>query len=227
MPPRDDFLERFPPDARPTVMTAGSKRGADRLDMLSDAELVSLSQQGSVGAFNQLASRWETSLYGFVRRTLGDAEEARDVCQDALVKAFANIARLRDGAKFKSWLHYIALNLCRDRFRTVKGRATVLSYDDPGGENLVAESTRAEGTEGTDQLLEATELTEKLGQLLSSIPTEQRTSILLREYQGFTSEEIGEMMGVPAATVRTRIYYGLRAMRKLMDERGLSRKDFQ
>jgi RNA polymerase sigma-70 factor (ECF subfamily) len=194
------------------------------LDILTDAELVSLSQQGNVSAFNQLAGRWETPLYGFVRRTLGDAEEARDVCQDALVKAFANIARLRDGAKFKSWLHYIALNLCRDRFRTVKSRATILSYDDVGGENLVAEAT---GTEGADRLSEATDLTEKLGSLLAAIPTEQRTSILLREYQGFTSEEIGEMMGVPAATVRTRIYYGLKAMRKLMNERGLTRMDFQ
>jgi RNA polymerase sigma-70 factor (ECF subfamily) len=61
--------------------------------------------------------------------------------------------------------------------------------------------------------------------LLDELPAEQRTSIVLREYQGFTSEEIGEMMGVPAATVRTRIYYGLRALRKRMDARGLRRED--
>jgi RNA polymerase sigma-70 factor (ECF subfamily) len=60
---------------------------------------------------------------------------------------------------------------------------------------------------------------------LSKIPEEQRTSILLREYQGFTSEEIGNIMGVPAATVRTRIYYGLRTLRKEFGERGITRAD--
>ena len=194
------------------------------MDTLSDAELVSLSQQGSETAFNQLAIRWENTLYGFVRRTLGDAEEARDVCQEALVKAFTNIARLRDGAKFKSWLHYIALNLCRDRFRTAQYRAKVLSYDEAGGDRALALTTEGEGT---DRGTMATDLSEKLESLLAGIPAEQRTAILLREYQGFTSEEIGELTGVPAATVRTRIYYGLKAVRRLMDERGLSRNDFR
>ena len=194
------------------------------MDTLTDAELVSLSQQGSETAFNQLAKRWENTLYGFVRRTLGDAEEARDVCQEALVKAFTNIARLRDGAKFKSWLHYIALNLCRDRFRTAQYRAKVLSYDEAGGDRALALATEGEGT---DRGSMATDLSEKLESLLAGIPAEQRTAILLREYQGFTSEEIGELTGVPAATVRTRIYYGLKAVRRLMDERGLSRNDFR
>ena len=65
-----------------------------------------------------------------------------------------------------------------------------------------------------------------LAALLAELPGEQRTSILLREYQGFTSEEIGEIMGVPAATVRTRIYYGLRSLRKSLRNRGLKAEDF-
>ena len=67
----------------------------ENLKAMTDAELVALTREGNLNAFNQLAGRWESSLYGFVRRTLGDAEDARDVCQEALVKAFQNIARHR------------------------------------------------------------------------------------------------------------------------------------
>ena len=217
-----DFLEQFPPPPRRRGETGTKSLEGKHLQSLSDAELVALTQEGNVNAFNQLAGRWESSLYGFVRRTLGDAEEARDVCQDALVKAFSNISRLRDGGKFKSWVHYIALNLCRDRFRTLKGKAKSIPYEEEGPDGFGAEGDLPDA----DRQAETTVLGDVLSSTLSELPAEQRTSILLREYQGFTSEEIGEMMGVPAATVRTRIYYGLKTLRKKLDQRGISREDF-
>lgn len=191
---------------------------------MSDAELVALTQGGNLHAFNQLAGRWESSLYGFVRRTLGNGDDAQDVCQEALVKAFQNIARLRDGGKFKSWVHYIALNLCRDRFRSPKTRAEVVEYEEGGVADR--EAPGRETSAATDALAERTALSDVLHSVLEEIPVEQRSSILLREFQGFTSEEIGEMTGVPAATVRTRIYYGLKTMRRLLEERGMNVTDF-
>jgi RNA polymerase sigma-70 factor (ECF subfamily) len=186
---------------------------------MTDAELVALTQNGDVAAFNVLVGRWEGSLYGFVRRTLGDAEDARDVCQEALVRAYTNIKRLRDGGKFKSWIHYIALNLCRDRFRSARHRSEV-SLEEGSAEEISGEDDAP-----SDRVAEETVLSGVLHAVLSRIPSEQRTSILLREYQGFTSEEIGEIMGVPAATVRTRIYYGLKTLRKALAERGIDSSD--
>ncbi len=206
-------------------MKEGRRPEVERLDGLTDAELVALTQEGDTGAFNELAGRWEASLYGFVRRTLGNAEDARDVCQEALVKAYQNIRKLRDGGKFKSWVHYIALNLCRDRFRTAKSKAEILPYEEGGAEDLAGPEPGA-GMLAPDSMTEAGDLGDILSSVLDELPPEQRTSIVLREYQGFTSEEIGEVMGVPAATVRTRIYYGLKAMRKTMKQRGLDRSDF-
>ena len=190
---------------------------------LTDAQLVARTQAGDVGAFNELAGRWESALYGFIRRTLGDSEDARDVCQEALVKAYRNIDRLREGEKFKSWVHYIALNLCRDRFRSPRARMGFVPYEEGGD----VPPTRGIETEGVaaDQAAETTSLASLLKDLLEELPVEQRTSIVLREYQGLTSEEIGEIMGVPAATVRTRIYYGLKTLRAAMKSRGIERTD--
>jgi len=219
-----ELPEQFPPKPRPKRVEGEAARGMDSLRTRSDAELVALTQGGDLHAFNLLAGRWESSLYGFVRRTLGDAEEARDVCQEALVKAFQNIERLRDGGKFKSWIHYIALNLCRDRFRSPRSRAEAVSYEEGGATDSSVEAGAPSA--GADSLAETTKVSDVLQSVLAELPQEQRTSILLREYQGFTSEEIGELMGVPAATVRTRIYYGLKTLRKTLEGRGLGSADF-
>lgn len=191
---------------------------------LTDAQLVARTQAGDVGAFNELAGRWESALYGFVRRTLGDSEDARDVCQEALVKAYRNIDRLREGEKFKSWIHYIALNLCRDRFRSPRARMELVAYEEGGADAPPTRGIEVESV-AADRGAEAASLSGLLKELLETLPAEQRTSIVLREYQGLTSEEIGEIMGVPAATVRTRIYYGLKALRGAMKARGIERSD--
>jgi RNA polymerase sigma-70 factor (ECF subfamily) len=194
----------------------------DPLDLLSDEQLVALTQSGDPEAFNRLAARWQGPLYGFVLRTMGNAEEAKDVVQEALVKAHGNLPRLREGAKFKSWLHNIALNLCRDRFRAAKVRGKTISLEDAGESvaQFVASETAEQGAESGS-------LQGVLEGFLEKLPVEQRTCLLLREVHGFNSEEISEITGTPSATVRTRIFYGLKAVRKQMDKRGLTAADFR
>jgi RNA polymerase sigma-70 factor, ECF subfamily len=192
-----------------------------RLDSMSDEQLVALIQQGNASAFNRLAERWEASLYRFTLRTLGNPEDARDVCQESLLKAYQQIGRLREGGKFKAWVHHIALNLCRDRFRSPAARAETRSIDDEEyQEGALARELAAFSPPQTRP--ERGVLMRTIEEVMGSLPAEQRTAILLREYQGFTSEEIGEITGVPAATIRTRIFYGLRSMRRMLQERGIS-----
>lgn len=192
----------------------------NRLHSSSDAELAALCQQGNPEAFNRLAQRWDAALFRFVRRMLGNDEDARDTCQEALLKAYLSIGRLRDPAKFVAWLHHIALNLCRDRHRAGKVR-TEQSYEE--GESDEARVVEAAAqAERPDRLAEQSSLAQTLNRILDRLPLEQRTAILLREYQGFSSEEIAQITGVPATTVRTRIFYGLRSMKKMLPQHGIS-----
>ena len=201
-----------------------TSRGRDRLEILSDEDLVAMSQEGDMAAFNSLASRWESSLYGLARRSLGNAEDARDVCQEALVKAYLNIRRLRERSKFKAWAHHIVFNICRDRFRSAQASVETRPYEEGSPDELRIAGARARAA-SPERHAERSHAQGVLGDALRRLPAEQRTSILLREYHGFTSEEIGAITGVPAATVRTRIYYGLRAMRKTLRERGITEPD--
>ncbi len=189
------------------------------MDSRTDAELVALSQQGDLEAFNQLVRKWDAGLYQFVRRMLGNAEDARDICQEALLRAHLNICRLRDPDRFRAWLHQIAVNLCRDWQRSARARPQPESLDEAHPEAL-----RATGAQErrADRDLEQAELSSVLCKVLAQLSVEQRTAILLREYEGFTSEEIAQITGVPAATVRTRIFYGLKSVRKMLGGYGIT-----
>lgn len=187
---------------------------------LTDAELAVRSQRGDATAFAQLTRRWELPLFRFVRRMIGNDEDARDACQDALLKAYRNIHHLRDPGKFKAWLHHIAANRCRDHHRHRTARP-VCSFE----ESRVGDDLR-EDRAAPDRDAERSNMAEILKEVLQRLPDEQRTAILLREYQGFTSEEIGQMTGVPAATVRTRIFYGLKAMRRMLKGFGIQDASF-
>src|SRR5262249_49946045 len=141
------------------------------------------------------------------------------VCQEAFLKAYKNIRGLREGSKFKSWVHHITLNLCRDRFRSPRERIETSPFEELGPEESRFVVERSGGARSH---AERTGLVRAVEEVLSALPAEQRDAILLREYHGFNSEEIGEITGVPAATVRSRIFYGLRAARRMLEERGIA-----
>lgn len=185
----------------------------------SDAHLVRLSGAGDRQAFDRLAGRWGSQLYRFLVRFVGDPEEARDVCQEALLKAYVNIGRLRTPEHFRAWLHQIAVNLCRDRGRV--RRPTLVPIDE--GDQAPAAELPSALPSPLSRARQA-DLRERLSRLLAHLSEEQRTAILLAELQGFTSAEISRITGVPAATVRSRVFHGLRALRRLAEAQGLDHR---
>jgi RNA polymerase sigma-70 factor (ECF subfamily) len=110
---------------------------------------------------------------------------------------------------------HIALNLCHDRFRTAEARADHREWDEEGPEarRLALDRHILDGERGTPEQIGRIRAVKRA---LARLPAEQRMAILLRECEGFTSEEIAEITGVPAGTVRTRIFHGLRALRRML-----------
>ena len=182
---------------------------ADTNQALSDEQLVASTLSGDVGAFNDLVHRWEGSLYKFVYRYLGDAEEARDICQEAFVRAYTNLDRFRGQAKFSSWLYQIALNLARSQFRRQASRPTVSIDEDEQQNRLRLVATDQELPE--DSAIHS-ERVRALQRALAELPDEQRTVIILKQYHGMKFREIAEVLGTPESTVKSRLYHGLDAL---------------
>jgi RNA polymerase sigma-70 factor (ECF subfamily) len=175
----------------------------------SDEQLVARTLDGEVGAFNDLVTRWEDPLYRFVYRYLGDAEDARDICQEAFVRAYTNLNGFRGQSKFSSWLYQIALNLSRSEFRKRGSRPTV-SLDDEEAEShlrLVQNEVA-----GPDEWAIHGQRAHALQQALAALPERQRTVVILKEYHGLKFREIAEILDTPESTVKSRLYHGLESL---------------
>lgn len=178
---------------------------------MTDAQLAISSQKGDREAFGALASRVGGSLQGLLRRELGDAEAARDLCQETFIRAWLHIDRLRDPESFRPWIHRIALNMCRDRLRSSRRGAYEIELGDE------ADDKRSQDPDPLDRV-EHLDAAQRVDRMLARLSAEQRVAIVLREIHGLTSTEIGSITGVPPATIRTRIYYGLMELRRMVSE---------
>ena len=187
--------------------------------MQTDEELVALSMGGDSESFNQLVLRWERPIYALAYRTLGREEEARDVCQETFLRAYRALPGFKGEAKFSSWIYRIALNLCRDWMRK-KRRTPVMQA--PEGVDLADLADRAAErgpVESIETLVARRQLSQRVATAMRTLPEEQRTAVVLKEYHGLTFQEIAEMQGCPLSTVKTRLYQGLSVLRKQLAER--------
>ena len=181
------------------------------MDSITDVQLVERSRQGDRRAFEHLARRRQGPLLAFLRHTLGNDEDAREVCQETLLKAFLGIGTLREPERLNAWLHRIAVNLCRDRQRAARSRpSSDVSLDETEACELPSPAPDPEA------LAELSRRARLVRSALARLSVDQRTAIVLREFQGFTSSEIAAITGVPAATVRSRVFYGLKALANML-----------
>jgi RNA polymerase sigma-70 factor (ECF subfamily) len=159
----------------------------------SDEVLVEAFQAGDIAAFDDLVRRWDRKIQGAIYRIMGSEEEARDLCQEAFLKAYRALPGFKGEARFSSWLYQIALNLCRDRMRRRKGK-TLVSLDEvsEGGVSL---------REAGPSALEIVEANDR--------------------YQDLTFQEVAGALGLPVSTVKTRLYRGLQQLRDHLQRQGL------
>jgi RNA polymerase sigma-70 factor, ECF subfamily len=183
----------------------------------TDEELVALSIGGDVESFNQLVVRWERPIYALAYRVIGREEEARDVVQETFLRAFRGIGNFRGQAKFSSWVYRIALNLCRDWIRRER-RTPILPA--PEGVDVIELAAEQGPAESIEDLVARKDMSQVVAELMTRLPEEQRTAIILKEYHGMTFQEIADLQGVPLSTVKTRLYQGLTVLRRYLQQQG-------
>ena len=184
----------------------------------SDEELVEACQAGEASAFDVLVGRWEDRIRGAAYRFLGSEDEARDVAQEAFLKAYRGLAGFKQEARFSSWLYQIATNLCRDRLRRRKTRPQVsLEALEAAGPVIV------EVRPGAHERLMEHDLAQAVRRAIQALPEEQREVVILKEYQELTFLEIAHTLDVPISTVKTRLYRGLVQLRLRLETEGVRR----
>lgn len=185
---------------------------------MTDAELIRKVLAGRVNAFNTIVWRWEKSLYNFVLRYVGDQEEGRDICQKTFIRAYDNLSRLREPEKFSTWLYQIAVNICRDQLKKKKRHRLIslegLQQDRNGNEEGLAVVERS-GQTSPEAAAHNRDVGELIQRALQQIPENQRVVIIMKVYQGLKFTEIAEILKTSDNTAKSRMYYGLRALRQV------------
>ncbi|WP_379131403.1 RNA polymerase sigma factor SigY [Paenibacillus sp. sgz500958] len=168
----------------------------------SNQELITAARQGDASALAQLLRDHYTFIYRYLLKVTLDPSLAEDLCQDTMLRCMEKISSYRSDSSFSSWLMTIATRLFIDRLRRRKVEKEWISKQEQGIRSLKWQF-ESRNEEFSDVL-----------KVLSRLPEEQRIAVLLKHYYGYGYEEIGNMLQIPEGTVKSRVAYGLRQLRK-------------
>jgi RNA polymerase sigma-70 factor (ECF subfamily) len=180
-------------------------------------ELVARCLDGSTGAFEPLVRRHEGAALVVARSLLGDPDEAADAVQDAFVRAYRTLGRLRPGSAFGPWFRTIVRNLCLDRLRSPARRRQSLD------EQVV--DPRVWSEPAGPEASERHELSMFVQAALAKLTTEHREVLVLKEMEGLAYEEIATLLGVPKGTVGSRLFHARAALQKVLLAQGVTLED--
>jgi RNA polymerase sigma-70 factor (ECF subfamily) len=183
---------------------------------IGDEELVALCQQGQRDCFEILVKRYMEKAFHIAFKFTRDTETAKDLSQDAFLRAFSNIKQFDGRSSFYTWFYRIVVNLCLDHARR-RGRVSWQSLDDmvqqPGEQQQLADSTFA-----PDQEAIAGEAKRKVDATLEAMPKKQRTAFLLRNHQGLSIADVARVMKTTEGTVRVYLHRAVAALRQSLVE---------
>ena len=181
-----------------------------------DEELVTLAQKGDQSAFEELVDRYKQKAFRIAFDFARDREEAKDLSQDAFLKAYMNIKKFDGRSAFYTWFYRILVNVCLD-YRRRKQRAPAESYEERV-ESGVELNQDANAVPLPDQLVTAGQVSRKIGAALEALPPRQRTAFILRNHEGLSIREIAQMMQTAEGTVKVHLHRAVTALRQSLAE---------
>ena len=173
-----------------------------RTGQREEAALVRLVKAGDAGAFDELVLRYLDRGYAVALSILGSPQDAEDAVQTAFIRALERIEQLRDGSPFGPWFYSVlrstALNLRR--------RESLRTHEEiPRG---------AAGGSEPERELDRTLAREEVLAALADLPEQQRTAVMLYDLEGYSHQEVAEILGVAVGTSRAHVHHGRNALRE-------------
>ena len=193
--------------------------------MMQSDTLVTRAKQGDQSAQGKLVQLWYKRIYNFGYKFFMDHDLAMEVSQKTFISMCKNLPGLQDNARFKSWLYKIAVNYCREEVRKKKSDRS-LSFDvvwNRDAEDSPKWESTAQRFDNPESQLHRSELTDILQQALSELNAEQREVVIMKEYEGLKFREIAEVLNISENTVKSRMYYGLDGLRKILDRKNINK----
>lgn len=199
------------------MFSKGGGRGKDHADDSPHPALSPGKGRGDRERFERMAEGVFPSLYGTALRLTRNPEDANDLCQEAVVRAYEAFERF-DGANFKAWMLRILTNLYINRYRKIQRTGTASSLDE---EDAYEPMAAAENT--PDRLVFDEMLGGEVEEALSKVPDVFRMAVILSDIEGMSYDEVAEATGVPVGTVRSRLARGRAILRRELESFAIER----
>ena len=178
-----------------------------------DDRLVDQALNGDSRAFEILMEKHESKMYAVALRMCKNREDAQDCLQDAMLRIYKALPTFKGQSSFSTWAYRITMNTCLDDLRRKKVRqAQSLDQMLEVGWAPVDENNTAE------RHVENSELKRNLSKAIQTLPEEMRAAVVLRDVQGFSYEEIANMLSTNVGTVKSRISRGREKLREILSK---------
>ena len=192
--------------------------------MHADA-LVTRARQGDQSAQGKLVQLWYKRIYNFGYKFFMDHDMAMEISQKTFISMCKNLASLQDTGRFKSWLYKIAVNYCREEARRAKGSRS-LSFDvvwNREAEDSPRWESSGQRHHNPERQFQQAELSDILQEALGELNEEQREVVIMKEYEGLKFREIAEVLNISENTVKSRMYYGLDTLKKILERKQITK----
>ncbi len=186
---------------------------------MDENALIQAARKGDLDSFNSLVLVYQHQVYNLAYRIMGDEAPAADATQDAFISAYKNLKSFRGGS-FKSWLLRIVTNACYDELRRKKRRPAVSLDELMNNEDNEVEYDVPSGEDGPETIAQQHELAELIQTGITTLPEDQRITLVLSDVQGLSYEEIAGMTNTNLGTVKSRLSRGRAKLREYLQTHG-------
>lgn len=170
-------------------------------------------KKGEKDAICELLSFYENKVYCIIVRILKSEHDANDCAQDALIKIFNSLNKFKGESSFSTWVYRITINTVNDYLRSQGRRKSIsLEKQEQDGASLKDTSLFS----APDEMLDTVQVKSSIMAAINSLNEEQRTAVILCDIEGFSYEEIAQMLYISIGTVKSRIFRGREKLRSLL-----------
>lgn len=194
--------------------------------MMHSDTLIARAKAGDQNAQGKVVQLWYKRIYNFSFKFFQDHDMAMEVSQKTFISMCRNLSSLQENTRFKSWLYKIAVNYCREEVRKKKGSRS-LSFDvvwNREAEDSPGWESSTQRFDSPERQFQHRELADVLQEALVELNDEQREVVIMKEYEGLKFREIAEVLNISENTVKSRMYYGLDALKKILERKNINKE---
>lgn len=171
-------------------------------------------KEGDKEAFGKIFELTNQKAYYTALRIVKNEEDAKDIVQDAYIKAYNNISTLKDNKSFQAWLNRIVANLCKNHLEKKKPNLFSQFSDEENDFDFEESLENTDSTLVPQEALDNSETVRLVRECIDNLPEEQRLCIIMFYYNDMSIKEIAQALDIPESTVKTRLYYGKKKLRE-------------